>query len=381
MRRWLFVTAALASFAALPRAADAFEIERNFAGSAQLDYLAVPSTIEARGFTFDGFTTELAMKVAVDFTENFSANVKICYGCHGFETDMAFVDLRVADQLNFRVGRMNPSFGDFPLRHDPANHRANSKPLPYDMGRMLRLREWNMSVLPAPYVDNGLEVNGTQWFGDDVQLDYAAYVMSGFKGANDALDLDFVQSRSGSLYYVDNNSQPAVGGRLAFTANVTDDISTTVGASGMYGHYDPAGELEYIIAGLDVYLRIDALVMRAEYLLRRTEFAVGSDPKNRFRYEFIDETRNFFIKDGFYVELEYPVFDWLEAFYRFDGMRRTGNVPRTSALTKKSAILRNTAGLNFVVQRGLRVKLSAEYWDFSDFDDELGIHAGITANF
>jgi hypothetical protein len=64
--------------------------------------------------------------------------VKICYGCHGFETDMAFVDLRVAEQLNFRVGRMNPAFGDFPLRHDPANHRANSKPLPYDMGRMLR---------------------------------------------------------------------------------------------------------------------------------------------------------------------------------------------------------------------------------------------------
>lgn len=378
MRRWLLLTLALTC---APRAAEAFDIERNFAGSAQLDYLAVPSTIEARGFTLDGFTTELAMKVAVDFTENFSANVKICYGCHGFETDMAFVDLRVADQLNFRVGRMNPSFGDFPLRHDPANHRANSKPLPYDMGRMLRIREWNMSVLPAPYVDNGLEVNGTQWFGDDVQLDYAAYIMSGFKGANDALDFDFVQSRSGSLYYVDNNSEPAVGGRLAFTANLTDDISTTLGVSGMYGHYDPSAELEYIIAGLDLYFRYDALVMRAEYLIRKTEFAIGSEPENRFRYSFLDDSRNFFIKDGFYVELEYPFLEWLEAFYRFDGMRRTGNVPRTSALTKTSGILRHTAGANFIVQRGLRIKLSVEHWDFSDFDDELGIHAGITANF
>jgi len=364
-----------------PSVAGAFEIERNFAGSAQLDYLAVPSTIEARGFTFDGFTTELAVKLAVDFTENFSANVKICYGCHGFETDMAFVDMRVADQLNFRVGRMNPSFGDFPLRHDPANHRANSKPLPYDMGRMLRLREWNMSVLPAPYVDNGLEVNGTQWFGDDVQLDYAAYVMSGFKGANDALDLDFVQSRSGSLYYVDNNSQPAFGGRVALTVNFTDYTSGTLGVSGMYGHYDPSGELEYVVAGLDLFLRFDALVIRFEYLLRRTEFALGSEPELRFRYAFEDPGRNFFIKDGFYLEAEYPVTEWLEAFYRFDGMRRTGNVARTSALSKSSGILRHTLGANFVVQRGLRIKLSTEHWDFSDFDDEVGIHAGITANF
>lgn len=361
--------------------ARAFEIERNFAGSAQLDYLAVPSTIEARGFTFDGFTTELAVKLAVDFTENFSANVKICYGCHGFETDMAFVDLRVADQLNFRVGRMNPSFGDFPLRHDPANHRANSKPLPYDMGRMLRLREWNMSVLPAPYVDNGLEVNGTQWFGDDVQLDYAAYVMSGFKGPNDALDFDFVQSRSGSLYYVDNNSEPAFGGRVALTVNFTDYSSGTLGFSGMYGHYDPAGELAYAIVGADLYLRFDALVLRAEYLLRRTEFALGSEPETRFRYEFLDRARNFFIKDGFYAELEYPLFEWLEAFYRFDGMRRTGNVARTSSLSSTSGILRHTLGGNFVVQRGLRIKLSVEHWDFSDFQDELAIHAGVTANF
>ena len=356
------------------------ELERNFAGSAQLDYLWVPTTARARGFSFDGFTTELAIKLAVDFTENFSANIKVCYGCHGFETDMAFVDLRIADQLNFRVGRMNPAFGDFLLRHDPANHRANSKPLPYDMGRMLRRQEWNMSILPAPYVDNGLEINGTQWFSDDIQLDYAAYILSGFKGNNDALDLDFVQSRSGSLYYVDNNSEPAFGGRLALTMNFTDAISATLGASAMYGHYDPSAELSYFIGGVDVFLRVDELVFRFEYLLRRTEFSVGSDPEARFRYEF-DPARNFFIKDGFYAELEYPFTDWLEVFFRADGMRRIGNVAITSPLRSTSAILRYTGGLNLVVERGLRIKLSGEFWDFTDFDDEVGIHAGVTANF
>lgn len=379
LRRWCVLAASASVW--WSHGAGALEIERNFAGSAQLDYLAVPTTINARGFTFDGFTTELAVKLAVDFTPNISANVKICYGCHGFETDMAFVDLRVADQLNFRVGRMNPSFGDFPLRHDPANHRANSKPLPYDMGRMLHRSDWNMSILPSPYVDNGLEINGTQWFGDDVQLDYAGYVVSGFKGNNDALDFDFIQSRSGSLYYVDNNSQPAVGGRTALTINFSDSTNGTLGISGMYGRYDPNGLLEYAIGGADLYLRFDELSLRAEYLLRKTEFTLGSDPAGRFRYAFLDARKNFFIKDGFYVEAEYPVFDWLDVLARFDGLRRTGNVSTTSPLRSESAILRYTLGFNVIVERGMRIKISGEFWDFSDFEDDLAIHAGVVANF
>ncbi len=374
----LLVATAIVASSAI---AFALDVDRNFAGSAQLDYLAVPTTPRAREFTFDGFTTELAVKLAVDFSEDVSASIKICYGCHGFETNMAHVDLRIADQLNIRVGRFNPSFGDFPVRHDPANHRANSKPLPYDMGRMLRLREWNLSILPAPYVDNGLQISGTQWFGSRTQLDYAAYVVSGFKGNDDALDFDFVQSRSGALYYVDNNSEPAFGGRIGLTVSPSTYSSITLGASGMYGHYDPSGELAYFIGGADLYIRLDALVLRAEYLIRRTEFALGSNPEERFRFEFTDPDRNFFIKDGFYAEIEYPFTDWLEAFYRFDGMRRTGNVARTSPLSDVSGILRHTAGANFLLRRGVRIKLSGEFWDFSDFDDEIAVHAGVVANF
>ena len=58
-----------------------------------------------------------------------------------------------------------------------------------------------------------------------------------------------------------------------------------------------------------------------------------------------------------------------------------GNVLATSALRSTSAILRETIGVNIVVQRGLRIKLSGEYWDFSDFDNEIAVHAGVTANF
>src|SRR6185369_494284 len=170
---------------------------------------------------------------AVDFSERVSANMKVCYGCHGFEADMMYFDFRIADELNFRVGRFSPSFGMFNLRHDPANHRLSDKPLPYDMGRMLRLREWNMGVLPSPFPDNGLEINGTHWFGETAELDYAVYAVNGFRGDKGAQDIDFQQSRDRNTYYTDNNGRPTVGARAAFTIKLGQSSDMTIGASGM----------------------------------------------------------------------------------------------------------------------------------------------------
>ena len=358
-------------------------IERNFAGSAQLDYLAVPTDDAARRFSLDGFTTELSLKLAVDFTDHISANVKVCYGCHGFEAGMAYFDFRVFDELNFRVGRFSPSFGDFPLRHDPANHRTSDKPLVYDMGRMLRLREWGMSVLPAPYVDNGLEINGTHWFGEDVQVDYALYAVAGLKGSVEGADVDFLQSRSGALYYIDNNSQPVLGGRLALTVNVGNTSSLSLGVSGMHGTYDPNRDLLYTIVGAEATLRMDRFNLRAEYVLRRTEMALGEDPAQRFRYGPGEDGRfdPFFLKDGFYVETDFPVVPWLELVGRFDGLHRLGNVVSSSPLRKQSIVLRSTLGANVVFERSFRLKLSGELWDFSDFADEVALHLGLVGAF
>ena len=140
MTRALF---ACAVAAILLRAAPAAAIERNFAGSAQLDYLFAPDETGGTGgrSVYDGFTTEAALKLAADVSDHLSANVKVCYGCHGFELPMAYFDYRVADELVVRAGRFSPSFGAFNIRHDPANHVTSDKPLPYDMGRMLRINE------------------------------------------------------------------------------------------------------------------------------------------------------------------------------------------------------------------------------------------------
>jgi hypothetical protein len=361
-------------------------VERNFAGSVQLDYHLVPSqpSVNARPIGFDGFTTEAALKVSADISEHISANVKVCYGCHGFEMNMAYIDLRVADEFNVRVGRFSPSFGSFNLRHDPANHRLSDKPLAYDMGRMLRLRTWNMGVLPSPFPDNGIELNGNHWFGEDVEIDYAAYAVSGFKGDANGFDLDFQQSRSGSLYYVDNNARPTIGARVALTAKLGGTSDMTVGASGMYGWFDPNNLLSYAIVGADLVFRFERTNLRFEYLARRQEFDISD--LSRFAYAVTPNNGNFFLKHGAYAEVEQPLSKTVDLVGRVDWLHRAGNVLREVGLARSSSVFRYTFGTTFAVERGFRVKGSTELWQWTDRDAsgnklDVGFHLAVVGSF
>jgi hypothetical protein len=382
----LAIACLVATIAALfvPRSARA--IEHHFAGSAQVDYHFVPTQprAQARDIAFDGFTLETTLKVAVDLSDHLSANVKACYGCHGFEMDMMYFDYRVADELNIRVGRFSPSFGAFNLRHDVGNHRLSDKPLAYDMGRMLRLREWNMGVLPSPFPDNGLEINGVHWFGEKLELDYAAYAISGFKGDRNGFDLDFQQSRAPNLYYVDNNSRPTVGGRIALTVKLGGSSDITAGASAMVGRFDPDASLTYGIYGADLTFRIARTNIRAEYLVRRQQFDV-SDP-TRFKYVVPPSGGDFFAKHGAYFEIEQPLFKDLDLILRMDGMARVGNVAVASALSRESSVLRWTVGSAIGIERGLKLKVSGELWKFSDRDArnknmDIGVHLGLVGTY
>ena len=371
-RRWKLHLAVLCAMLFAPLAAlwpaPARALDRTFAGSVQLSENVAPAEPSTNDGTqsFYGFTAELSGKIAVDLSSHISANVKICYGCHGFETDMAYFDLRVVDELNFRVGRFSPSFGAFNLRHDPANHKLADKPLAYDMGRMLRMRDWNLGVLPSPFPDNGVEIDGTHWFGDKLELDYAAYAVSGFKGAATGLDIDFTQSHSGSLYYVDNNGLPAGGGRLAVTAKLAPSTDLTFGASGMYGTFDPNNRLSYAIGGADVWLRIGRANLRAEWLVRRQQMYTGD--ATQLKYAVAHDNGDFFVKHGAYVELEEPLGAGVDGILRVDGLVRLGNVAAGSPLSSDASVLRYTVGASFVVARGVRLKLSPELWHFSYAD-------------
>jgi hypothetical protein len=369
----VFLVMAAALAALTPRSS--LGLERNFAGSAQLDYrfMASQPQAPAEPIAVHGFITEVALKMAVDVSDRFSANIKVCYGCHGFELAMGYIDYRVADELNFRVGRFSPSFGAFNLRHDPANHHLTDKPLPYDMGRGLRSEQWNQGVLPSPFPDNGIEVNGTHWFGSALELDYAIYAVTGFKAEAGAYDLDFDLNRM--PMYWDNNNRPTVGARIATTFRLSPISDITFGASGQYGKFDPELKHSYAIVGADVSFRSGRTDLRFEYLARRQEFDTSNPAA--FRYEIATKGGDFFVKHGAYIELKQPVTNYLDVIGRVDGMYREGNVLTESPLDQKSSILRYTLGTMITIEQGLRAKLAAEIWDQSD-PNEVGKHTDVT---
>lgn len=354
----------------------------NVAGSIYVNQptLVTPVTDDEQaavlGDTNYGLNAEVAFKVVADVSEHVSASAKVCFGCHGFMADMAYFDYTVVDAFNLRVGRFPVPFGEFYLRHDPANHRSATKPLPYEMGRMLRRNQFNLAVLPEPYPDNGVELFGTLR-GESVELSYSAYAVAGLKGDEGTGDLDFIRSRS--EYFSDNNRTPAVGGRasLSFPHLPVEGLRwLSLGASGMWGRYDDLDELTYLLAGVDLYTRYERVNLRAEVMFRRTEIP---DRPLRFRQE-IDDL--FTQREGFYLEFDGPLFDRFEWVARFDGFRRVGALLTTSDLEDTdSNILRYTAGFNVIPTTGIKLKIAYEFWRFSEFPVAQIVHTGLVGTF
>ena len=203
--------------------------------------------------------------------------------------------------------------------------------------------------------------------------------MGGPRANNDPVDFDYKLSRSGESYYLDNNSRPALGGRFALNF-VHDKTTIAAGLSGMAGTYDPDNKLQFQSAGADLMIQIARVFLRAEYLVRRTQMFVSSDPALEFKYGPGKDGKYdpYFVKQGFYAELEVPINDRIDGIVRWDGLRRQGNVVRTSELRSDSALLRYTAGTSVRIRGATRIKLSLERYDFSDFKDETAIHLALT---
>jgi len=349
----------------------------NVAGSVYLNHPQLfSSRSEAAGATLRGANAETSVKMVVDVSDDVSASVKVCYGCHGFEADMAYVDWSIDDAFNVRFGRFPVPFGEFYLRYDAANHRSATKPLPYEMGRMLRRAEFNLAILPEPYPDNGIEIFGTLG-GETAELSYSAYGVSGLKGNAADGDIDFVRSRR--EYFVDNNGSPAVGARVAIAfpeLPIEGWRWLSIGASAMYGFYDDDSELAYLLGGIDLYTRFGALNLRGEALFRRTAIP---DDTNRFQQRL----RSLWVqKEGFYIQLDGPLTKRLEWLARYDGFRRAGALLIGSPLeSTDSAITRGTLGVNLVATKGIKLKINYELWMFDDFPEEQLLHSGLVGTF
>ena len=352
-------------------------VDTNVAGSVYINSPTLFSDrTEVQGDTVRGINAEATMKLIADVSDEISTNLKVCYGCHGFEAAMAYVDWSLIDAFNVRVGRFTVPFGEFYLRHDAANHRSATKPLPYSMGRMLRRGDFNLAVLPEPYPDNGVELFGS--VGESVELSYNAFVVAGQKGNATTGDIDFIRTRS--QLYADNNTTPAVGGRLvlAFPDLPASDVWRwlAVGVSGMWGKYDADDELAYTLAGADFYTRFSQFNVRGEVMFRRTQIP---DRPELFRQALIDKV---VLREGFYGQVDGPIGEHFEWLVRVDGFRRSGPVPiGLPTLKPDTNILRYTVGANLSPTDGVKLKLNYELWRFSDFKDESIVHLGLVGTF
>ncbi|MEJ7601386.1 MAG: hypothetical protein WKG01_26015 [Kofleriaceae bacterium] len=146
----------------------------------------------------------------------------------------------------------------------------------------------------------------------------------------------------------------------------------------MAGHYDRAADLRFAILGADVTLQLDRTFLRAEYLGRWTEFALGEDPEARLKYGpgSDGEYSDYFFKDGFDFEVEHP-FGRISVIGRLDGLRRRGNVLLDSELSSDTSVYRYTAGLAFRLLALVQLKASVERYQFADFQDETAMHLGV----
>ena len=321
-------------------------------GSASVDYRFVSGVLPPENpspLGINGFTFEVAQKVVAEVGHGVSFTVKACGGCHGIEVDQGFGEVRLKRFFNVRVGRINVPFGEFTVRHDPANFTTPSKPLPYAMGDMLQYgrQGFNLGIVPGPWVDNGAEAYGSLSLGEKTQLDYAVYVVKGLAGTN---DFDFAASRS----YLDNNRTPAFGARVVLTG---DDWA--FGGSFSAGAYDPKDTLWYYMGGLEFYARIGQVIVRAEALGRRTDIDPAADG---YAFQLIDK---WFLKAGWYAQLDWSPRPELTFILRTDGLQRFGMPLPFSDLSQLAGVQRQTAAMMVRTHEHLAVKLDYELWTFS----------------
>lgn len=313
---------------------------------------ATPSSIG-----IDGTTLELAQKLVVDVSPTVNVNVKVCFGCHGVEVDQGYGEFQFNELLNLRVGRINVPVGEFNVRHDPANYTTPSKPLPYAMGDMLHYGELNLGIVPTPYSDNGIELFGSLWIAHRLQLDYTVYAVRGLPGDN---DLSFIEARR----VQDNNHTPAIGGRAVATWG-----QFSLGGSLGGGYYDRADKLRYLFYGVEAYWRGGPFVFRGELIYRLTDFDLTAPG---YLY-VINPDEPYFLKLGYYAQLDWQATEWLTLIYRADGLNRLGMpLPGSGIDQQFAAILRHTAAASLRLDKNLLLKLGYEYWLFrgTPFENE-----------
>jgi hypothetical protein len=309
-----------------------------------------------------------------------SGRIHACVSCH---TENAAVSSRIelaegfvrldVDQLlcccedamiqtHVDGGRFIVPFGAFAAVSHPAAFRTATRPLMYNMGQNIFRDDLGAPILPMPYSDEGVMASASATLIEDISISLDAYAVNGLQGTT-ALDLPgFWAARD----YVDNNSEPAVGGRLT-----VGNQKLRLGASAMSGRYnengplaDLTGVLDYKIYGFDATFRWeDYLRITYEHARRDSDvfdFNVNDDLRESLR--------------GSIIEGEFKIWDCpkINAVVRYDDQRRAADflLPASRIVEADFTVSRFTWGFNIALGSST-LMLNHERWHMPDpFDDE-----------
>ena len=309
-----------------------------------------------------------------------SGRIHACVSCH---TENAAVSSRIelaegflrldVDQLlcccedsmiqtHIDGGRFIVPFGAFAAVSHPAAFRTATRPLMYNMGQNIFRDDLGAPILPMPYSDEGVMASASATLIEDISISFDAYAVNGLQGTS-ALDLPgFWAARD----YVDNNSEPAIGGRLTVGTK-----KLRLGASAMSGRYnengplaDLTGVLDYKIYGVDATFRWDDLLrVTYEYARRDSDvfdFNVNDDLRESLR--------------GSVLEGEFKVWDCpkISAVVRYDDQRRAADflLPASRIVDADFTVSRFTWGFNIALGSST-LMLNHERWRLPEpFDNE-----------
>lgn len=292
-----------------------------------------------------------------------SATVMTCTSCHSDNTNgqaytLEFVEASVSldlkkawanacgnrcpDQSNWsakvKAGRFVVPFGAFAGMVHPGSLRTVANPLMFDMGRRFDIFPY-LPVLPAPYSDEGVNLNLARTFGENVRATLDVYAVNGLQGD---LNVSFANSRS----YRDNNRSPFTGARATIGNNIF-----RFGGSIMGGDMQDQGNTPVYakLYGADFTAQWnDKLRLYFEYALRSN----GSTPP------FARDN----IAYGVVCEAEYKICSKprISLIARYDNLIQKGYL-----FFADTAIDRYTWGFNTTLPGGSQLLVNHEYWVFS----------------
>jgi hypothetical protein len=327
-----------------------------------------------------GFFPEVWLGAEWNPTGVISGRIHACVSCH---TENAAVSSRIelaegfvrldVDQLlcccedamiqtSIDGGRFIVPFGAFAAMSHPGAYRTATRPLMYNMGQNIFRDDLGAPILPMPYSDEGIMVSANATLIEDINISLDAYAVNGLQGST-ALDLPgFWSARD----YVDNNSEPAVGGRLT-----VGNKMLRLGASAMSGRYndnsplaDLTGLLDYKIYGVDATFRWeDLLRVTYEYARRDSDafdFGLNDDLREALRGSIIEGELKLWEKPR------------ISAVVRYDDQRRAADLPLPGSriIDADFAVSRFTWGFNIALGSSTLL-LNHERWRLPEpFDNE-----------